>query len=135
MRTGNTKSCGCLKWELSKTRNLQHGMCRTSEYNIWASMKQRCLNPRNAAYEYYGGRGIKPCDEWLSFIPYFADTGSRPEGCSLNRIDNDGIYEPTNCSWADAKQQAHNRRPRRARKAKRRQFEPSPPPPLNDPPF
>jgi hypothetical protein len=97
-------------------------------------MKQRCFNPRHAAYERYGGRGISVYEEWLPFEGYFADTETRPEGCSLDRIDVNGNYEPSNVKWSDAKQQAQNRRPPRARVAvKRRQAEPSPP--LDDPPF
>jgi hypothetical protein len=107
-----------------------HGMSKTSAYHRWESMKQRCLNPRNDRFEWYGARGILPCEDWrLSFEAYFADTGDPPEGCSLDRPNNDRGYEPRNFGWASAKQQARNRRP----PAKRRQ--PKPITPLDDPPF
>jgi hypothetical protein len=130
LRTGESRSCGCLHKELVKARHTKHGMCGSREYHSWQSMKARCLNPNNPNYEKYGGRGIRPCEEWLPFVPFFADMETRPPGCSLDRIDVNGNYEPSNCRWADAKQQARNQRPRRARTVKRRK-----PPPLDDPPF
>ena len=133
LRKGRIKSCGCLARELTGARFRTHGMSGTPEYRGWKAMKRRCFNPHHVAYKYYGGEGITVCDEWLSFEPYFADTGSRPPGCSLDRIDPRGHYEPGNVRWADAKQQRQNQRPQRARSAvKRRQVEPLP---LNDPPF
>jgi hypothetical protein len=99
-------------------------------------MKQRCLYPRHCDYDNYGGRGISICEDWLSFTPYFADTGERPPGCTLDRIDPNGNYEPGNVRWADAKQQVRNRRPRRKRAAvKHRQLEREPPPLDDLPPF
>ena len=95
----------------------------------------RCFDPRHPHYENYGGRGITVCEDWHSILEWFADMGERPPGCTLDRIDPNGNYEPSNCRWADAKQQRHNQRPRQARAAvKRRQVEPLPPP-LDDPPF
>jgi hypothetical protein len=73
-------------------------------------MLDRCTNPRSHAYEWYGGRGIKVCADWLFFENFLRDMGERPEGRSLNRINNDGHYEKANCNWATTKEQASNRR-------------------------
>jgi hypothetical protein len=135
LRKGRIKSCGCLRRELNKTRAIKHGMCGTPEYSSWTSMKQRCLYTCVNGFENYGGRGVTFCEEWRSFLAFFADMGERPPGCSLDRIDPNGNYEPGNCRWATALQQTHNRRPRRPNAAvKRRQPEPSILP-LSDPPF
>jgi len=80
-------------------------------YKTWAGMKRRCLNPKNKDFQFYGGRGIEVCETWLEFPNFLADMGEKPEGLTLERIDNDGNYEPRNCKWASQKDQIANRRP------------------------
>jgi hypothetical protein len=131
LRSGGSRSCGCLARELSKARATTHGMTGSPEYISWQQMKQRCLNPRHHAYKWYGGAGVTMREEWInSFVEFFADRETRPPGTSLDRIDPAGNYEPGNTRWAPSYLQAQNKRPRRVRTVKRRK-----PPPLDDPPF
>jgi hypothetical protein len=81
-------------------------------YRIWASMKTRCFNPRHPSYLDYGGRGITVSEPWLIFENFYADMGDPPDDWSLDRINNDGGYEPSNCRWATASMQRLNQRPR-----------------------
>ena len=113
LESGAVVSCGCYNVEKSKSAksNLTHGLSKSNIYNSWASMKARCLNPRDANYHNYGGRGIIICDRWLeSFQNFLEDMGERPEGLSLERLDVDGNYEPSNCVWASPTEQCFNRR-------------------------
>lgn len=91
-----------------------HGKTDTSEFNIWLGMKQRCYDKNHKFYSHYGQRGIKVCDRWLnSFENFYKDMGNKPIGYSLDRIDNDGDYEPSNCKWSTPKEQANNVRTNR----------------------
>jgi len=87
---------------------------RTPEYRTWISMRHRCINKAHKDYHHYGGRGITVCDRWVdSFENFLADMGERPDGYSLDRIDNSKGYSPDNCRWATKIQQANNRRPKK----------------------
>lgn len=101
---GTSKSCGCYSADLHR----KHGMEGTSTYNAWAHMLARCRNPKTQSYERWGGRGIKVCKEWHAFEAFFADMGKKPKNKSLDRIDNDGNYEPGNCRWATQRTQSGN---------------------------
>ena len=110
--SGHTSSCGCLHYERFTQSCITHGMRQSAEYNIWCGIKARCLNPNNEAFDRYGGRGITMCDRWKdSFENFYADMGPRPgNNYSVERLNNDGNYEPNNCIWATDTDQANNRR-------------------------
>lgn len=99
------RSCGC---ERKPRRNIHHGMSKTRTYRIWTAMRQRCLNEKSDAWQWYGGRGIRVCDRWSVFQYFLEDMGECPPGLSLERINNDGDYEPGNCRWASHVEQMAN---------------------------
>lgn len=111
MRSGNTTSCGCHKRSVLGLSTTKHGKTGTRVHRIWKGMRNRCNNEATPRYKDYGGRGIRVCARWDSFENFYADMGDPPEGLTLDREDNDGDYEPSNCRWAtQAEQQANKRR-------------------------
>lgn len=131
LKSGHTKSCGCLNYEKIMSRITKHGQAKSNStelklYNVWSSMYQRCYNPRNTGYKNYGGRGITVCDEWnkdiigtnaavINFVDWAKDNGYS-SGLTIDREDNDGNYEPSNCRWVTWKVQLNNRRKYKPRK-------------------
>ena len=118
--TRPTRSCGCIHKELNKTRGIKHNMRYNRIYGVWCTMNQRCSNPNYKGYKYYGGRGIKVCDEWKhnpqSFFEWAFDNGynehAKTGDCTIDRINVNGDYEPDNCRWVNMKIQASNKRKR-----------------------
>lgn len=113
LKNGHTKSCGCFQKEVASTRIKRHGEAKTRLYRIWTKIKDRCYNERNDRYESYGGRNITVCDEWRnnyeSFRNWALNNGYK-DGLSIDRIDVNGNYEPSNCRWATVAEQNRNKR-------------------------
>lgn len=118
VRSGHVSSCGCLRREVSARMapkrsegNITHGCTHTPEYACWKDMFRRCTKPTHKSYASYGGRGIQVCARWRVFENFLADMGRRPSpDYSLDRINNDGNYEPGNCRWATRVEQMRNTR-------------------------
>ena len=110
VKYGMVRSCGCLAKDVLGKSSITHGMSKTREYNIWCKMRARCNNKKDHKYPCYGGRGISVCDRWNDFVCFFEDMGNCPNGYSIERKNNDGNYEPSNCCWADSYTQSQNKR-------------------------
>lgn len=114
--SGTSRSCGCLKREVSRQLRRTHGyaghrnIARRRIYILWAGMKGRCLNANNSVFSRYGGRGIDVCDRWLSFENFLEDMGEGKEGWELERVDNNAGYCPANVVWATPVRQQRNKR-------------------------
>lgn len=112
LKSGASQSCGCLRIDRTKQALTKHKMCDSRLYRAWHHMKNRCHNPDVDGYNNYGGRGIKVCEEWQDFVPFkeWALANGYDDTLTLDRIDVNGNYEPSNCRWVSIKVQANNKR-------------------------
>ena len=111
--SGHSRSCGCLHREIVRQNSTTHGKTNSREHAIWIAMRQRCTNPKNDRFGYYGARGIRVCERWESFEAFLEDMGQCPGGHSIERSDNNGNYDPNNCHWGTRKEQMRNTRTNR----------------------
>ena len=121
LKSGNSKTCGCTRMKNLRKSTTKHGFRHHPLYTVWRHMKNRCANSNNWAYKWYGGRGITVCDKWINdakaFILWALDNGWE-KGLQIDRIDNDGNYEPSNCRFVTPKENANNRRAKNSFKLK-----------------
>ena len=110
--SGHTKSCGCYIRDFNKDNKIKHGHYGSRLYKIWQGIKKRCLQRNSKDYRDYGGRGIKICDEWMEFEPFYewAINNGYQQDLTIERIDVNGNYEPSNCTWIPKKEQGRNTR-------------------------
>lgn len=115
LRKLHTQSCGCLQRERVGSVNRTHGMSNSRLHRVWNAMMNRCYDTDGDNYQYYGGRGITVCEEWRHFTPFmeWALSHGYDDNLTIDRKDNNGNYEPSNCRWTTMKEQVHNRRPRK----------------------
>lgn len=114
LKSGRSKSCGCVGKKILISRSTVHNKRHTKIWRTWQAMKNRCSNKNMAQYKDYGGRGIKVCPEWKdSFLAFYKAVGEPPEGTSIDRIDNNGNYEPSNVKWSTPEEQGQNKRSNR----------------------
>ena len=118
LRSGNTQSCGCIHQEVFREIITKHGHYYEKLHGIWAQMRQRCSNPKNKSYKYYGALGVSVCEQWQQYGPFrdWAMKNGYKEGLTIDRINTYGNYEPDNCRWITIQEQQKNRKPPRKRK-------------------